>query len=51
VIFSTGILVVYLVLAGQYDSLSNPLIILMTVPATVLGDLLFHSLRGELLNI
>ncbi|MFM7312337.1 MAG: efflux RND transporter permease subunit, partial [Cyanobium sp.] len=30
VIFAMGILVVYLVLAGQYESLSDPLIILMT---------------------
>ena len=51
VIFAMGILVVYLVLAGQYESLSDPLIILMTVPAAMLGALLFLSLRGEVLNI
>ena len=51
VIFALGILVVYLVLAGQYESLSDPLIILMTVPAAMLGALLFLSLRGEVLNI
>ena len=50
-IFAMGILVVYLVLAGQYESLSDPLIILMTVPAAMLGALLFLSLRGEVLNI
>jgi HAE1 family hydrophobic/amphiphilic exporter-1 len=43
--------VVYLVLAGQYESLSDPLIILMTVPTAMLGALLFLSLRGEVLNI
>jgi HAE1 family hydrophobic/amphiphilic exporter-1 len=51
VIFALGILVVYLVLAGQYESLSDPLIILMTVPTAMLGALLFLSLRGEVLNI
>ena len=38
-------------LAGQYESLSDPLIILMTVPTAMLGALLFLSLRGEVLNI
>jgi HAE1 family hydrophobic/amphiphilic exporter-1 len=51
VIFALGILVVYLVLAGQYESLSDPLIILMTVPTAMLGALVFLSLRGEVLNI
>jgi len=50
-IFGMGILVVYFVLAGQYESLSDPLIILMTVPAAMLGALLFLGLRGEVLNI
>ena len=51
VIFALGILVVYLVLAGQYESLSDPLIILMTVPTAMLGALVALSLRGEVLNI
>ncbi|MEB3331581.1 MAG: efflux RND transporter permease subunit, partial [Synechococcaceae cyanobacterium] len=51
VIFALGILVVYLVLAGQYESISDPLIILMTVPTAMLGALVFLSLRGEVLNI
>jgi HAE1 family hydrophobic/amphiphilic exporter-1 len=51
VIFALGILVVYLVLAGQYESVSDPLIILMTVPTAMLGALLFLGLRGEVLNI
>ena len=51
VIFALGILVVYLVLAGQYESLSDPLIILMTVPTAMLGALVALALRGEVLNI
>ncbi|MFM7311899.1 MAG: efflux RND transporter permease subunit, partial [Cyanobium sp.] len=34
-----------------YESLSDPLIILMTVPTAMLGALLFLALRGEVLNI
>ena len=51
VIFALGILVVYLVLAAQYESYADPLIILMTVPTAMLGALLFLALRGEVLNI
>jgi HAE1 family hydrophobic/amphiphilic exporter-1 len=50
-IFAMGIIVVYLVLAAQYESYSDPLIILMTVPTAMLGALLFLALRGEVLNI
>lgn len=51
VIFALGILVVYLVLAAQYESYTDPLIILMTVPTAMLGALLFLALRGDVLNI
>ncbi len=51
VIFALGILVVYMVLAAQYESYADPLIILMTVPTAMLGALVFLALRGEVLNI
>ncbi|MEI6830194.1 MAG: efflux RND transporter permease subunit [Synechococcaceae cyanobacterium ELA445] len=51
VIFALGILVVYLVLAAQYESYSDPLIILMTVPTAMLGALAFLGARGYELNI
>jgi hydrophobic/amphiphilic exporter-1 (mainly G- bacteria), HAE1 family len=51
VIFALGILAVYLVLSAQYESYSDPLIILMTVPTAMLGALAFLALRGEVLNI
>jgi HAE1 family hydrophobic/amphiphilic exporter-1 len=51
VIFSFGILVVFLVLAAQYESYTDPLIILMTVPTALLGALLFLGARGFDLNI
>lgn len=51
VIFALGIMVVYLVLAAQYESYSDPLIILMTVPTAMLGALIFLGARGYELNI
>jgi len=51
VIFALGILVVYVVLAAQYESYADPLIILMTVPTAMLGALIFLAVRGEVLNI
>ncbi len=45
-IFSLGIVFVFLVLAAQYESLVDPLIILLAVPLAILGALLAQSLRG-----
>ena len=50
-VFALGVLAAYLVLAAQYESYSDPLIILMTVPTAMLGALLFLAARGEVLNI
>ncbi|MBS1813687.1 MAG: multidrug efflux RND transporter permease subunit [Acidobacteria bacterium] len=46
IIFGLGILVVYLALAAQYESFALPFIILLAVPAAVLGALLLVSARG-----
>jgi HAE1 family hydrophobic/amphiphilic exporter-1 len=46
VIFSLGILVVYLTLSAQYESFALPFIILLAVPMAVLGALGLISLRG-----
>ncbi len=46
IIFSLGILVVYLTLSAQYESFALPFIILLAVPMAVLGALLAQSLRG-----
>ena len=51
VVFALGILTAYLVLAAQYESYTDPLIILMTVPTAMLGALIFLAARGEVLNI
>jgi hydrophobic/amphiphilic exporter-1 (mainly G- bacteria), HAE1 family len=46
VIFSLGIVFVFLVLAAQYESFVDPLIILLAVPLAILGALTAQSLRG-----
>ena len=46
IIFGLGLVMVFLVLAAQYENYFDPLIILMAVPLAVLGALLALSLRG-----
>ena len=45
-IFGLGLLLVYLTLAAQYESLSLPFIVMLSVPLAVLGALGAQSLRG-----
>lgn len=46
VIFALGLLFVFLVLAAQYESFSDPLIIILSVPAAIIGALGAQMLRG-----
>ncbi len=46
VIFGLGIILVFLVLAAQYESYVDPVIILFAVPLAVFGALLAQTLRG-----
>jgi HAE1 family hydrophobic/amphiphilic exporter-1 len=46
IIFSLGLLVVYLTLSAQYESFVLPFIILLAVPMAVLGALLALLMRG-----
>jgi HAE1 family hydrophobic/amphiphilic exporter-1 len=46
VIFGLGLLLVYLTLAGLYESLTLPFIILLSVPLAILGALLAQWGRG-----
>jgi multidrug efflux pump len=50
-VFATGLVIVFLVLAAQFESYRHPLIIILTVPATVAGGLLGLWLTGNSLNI
>ncbi len=45
-VFGMGLIVVFLVLAALYESLADPLVILLSVPAALLGALGALELRG-----
>jgi HAE1 family hydrophobic/amphiphilic exporter-1 len=45
IIFLLGIIFVYLVLCAQYESFIDPLIVILAVPAALLGALLFMNFR------
>ncbi len=44
-IFSLGLVFVFLVLSAQYESFVDPLIVILAVPAALLGALLFMNYR------
>ena len=46
ILFSLGVLVVYLTLSAQYESFVLPFIVLLAVPMAMLGALIAQSLRG-----
>ncbi len=50
-VFLLGIVVVYLVLAAQFESFIHPFVILLTVPLAMMGGLLGLWLTGGTLNI
>lgn len=50
-VFATGLAIVFLVLAAQFESYRHPVIIMLCVPATLAGGLLGIWLTGNSLNI
>ncbi|NNF47638.1 MAG: efflux RND transporter permease subunit [Desulfofustis sp.] len=50
-VFALGIVVVFLVLAAQFESWVNPLVIMLTVPLAMAGGLLGLYLTGNTLNL
>ncbi|WP_373506545.1 efflux RND transporter permease subunit [Thiocapsa sp.] len=50
-VFVLGLLVVFLVLAAQFESWIHPLVIMLTVPLAMAGALLALWLTGKTLNI
>ncbi|MEM9938728.1 MAG: efflux RND transporter permease subunit [Pseudomonadota bacterium] len=50
-VFATGLIIVFLVLAAQFESYRHPIIIMLCVPATLAGGLLGLYLTGNSLNI
>lgn len=49
--FALALLIVFLVLAAQFESFLHPLIIMLTVPLAVFGALLGLYLAGDTLNL
>ena len=49
--FMLAILLVYMVLACQYESLINPLVVIVSVPTAIIGVLLTLFLTGTTLNL
>jgi len=50
-VFLLGILVVFLVLAAQFESYVNPLVIMLSVPLAIAGGLLGIYFTGSTLNL
>ncbi|MDJ0883760.1 MAG: efflux RND transporter permease subunit [Desulfobacterales bacterium] len=50
-VFLLALVVVYLVLAAQFESFIHPLVIMLTVPLAVAGALMGLMLTGQTLNI
>ncbi len=50
-VFVLGVVVVFLVLAAKYESLTDPLTILMSVPLTIFGALLALHVRGFVTDV
>ncbi|MGN6111164.1 MAG: efflux RND transporter permease subunit, partial [Kofleriaceae bacterium] len=46
IVFGLAVLIVYLLLAAQYESFALPFIILLAVPVAILGALAFLTVRG-----
>lgn len=51
IVFALALLIVYLALAGQFESFVHPLIIMLTVPMAVTGALLSLWVTDQTLNI
>jgi len=49
--FGMALLVVFLVLAAQFESFLHPLVIMLTVPLAVLGALIGLALTGNTINL
>ncbi|OFX02627.1 MAG: multidrug transporter AcrB [Alphaproteobacteria bacterium RIFCSPHIGHO2_12_FULL_63_12] len=50
-VFGLGLLIVFLVLAAQFESWIHPLVIILAVPATIAGGLCGLWMTGQTLNI
>ena len=49
--FALALVLIYLILAAQFESFKAPLIIMLTVPLAICGALIFMAAGGETMNI
>lgn len=49
--FVLALVLIYLILAAQFESFKDPIIIMLTVPLAVAGALVFMSIDGQTMNI
>ena len=49
--FGLALVLIYLILAAQFESFKDPLIIMLTVPLAICGALIFMAIGGETMNI
>ena len=49
--FLLAILLIYLILAAQFESFKDPLVIMLTVPLAIAGALIFMTATGQTMNI
>jgi multidrug efflux pump len=49
--FMLAIVLIYLILAAQFESFKDPLIIMLTVPLAIAGALVFMDFSGVTMNI
>ena len=49
--FLLAIVLIYLILAAQFESFKDPLVIMLTVPLAIAGALVFMSITGQTMNI
>jgi multidrug efflux pump len=49
--FALALLLIYLILAAQFESFKDPFIIMLTVPLAICGALIFMTFGGQTMNI
>lgn len=49
--FALALVLIYLILAAQFESFKDPFVIMLTVPLAIAGALIFMMVGGETMNI
>ncbi len=49
--FLLAVVLIYLILAAQFESFKDPLVIMLTVPLAIAGALIFMAATGQTMNI